>query len=273
MLFRSDRAAGLDSLGVVIGGSGNGEQMAANKVAGIRCALVWSEDTARLARELEINRVLVPANPGILCAMGLLLTDLRADFAVTRLLPATEASAGPVAEGFSALAERAEKWFEQEGIAPAERRLARTADMRYRGQNYELSIAVPEGPVTAATLQALTSGFAEAHRQRYGFAADEDPVQVVTLRVEATGTVNKAKLQSHPDAGPDAQSAVTAQRQVWLPERRAFAPTPVYAREKLRPGNRFSGPAIVEQMDATTLVPPGWRARVDGGLNLILEAA
>ena len=93
---------------------------------------------ARLARELEIGRVLVPANPGILCAMGLLLTDLRADFAATRLMPATEASTADVAEGFAALAERAERWFEHEGIASADRRITRTVDMRYHGQNYEL---------------------------------------------------------------------------------------------------------------------------------------
>ena len=96
---------------------------------------------ARLAKELEIGRVLVPANPGILCAMGLLLTDLRADFALTRLLPATEASTADVAEAFAALSQRADRWFEHEAIAPAQRRLARTVDMRYHGQNYELSVA------------------------------------------------------------------------------------------------------------------------------------
>ena len=227
---------------------------------------------ARLARELEIGRVLVPANPGILCAMGLLLTDLRADFALTRLLPATEASTADVAGAFAALAERADRWFEHEGIATHHRRLARTVDMRYHGQNYELSVAVPEGAIGPATMQALASGFAEAHRQRYGFAADGDPVQLVTLRVEATGTVRKAELKAHPDAGPDASAAIVHRRPVWLAEARDFVPTPIYARDSLRPGNRFAGPAIVEQMDATTLVPPGTTARVDAYLNLILEA-
>jgi N-methylhydantoinase A len=228
---------------------------------------------ARLARELEIGRVLVPANPGILCAMGLLLTDLRADFAATRLMPATETSTADVAEGFAALAERAGRWFEHEGIAAADRRITRTADMRYHGQNYELSVAVPDGPVSTATLHALSTGFADVHRQRYGFAADGDPVQIVTLRVEATGTVRKAELRAHPEAGPDASGAIAQRRKVWLAEAGDFVDTPIYGREALRPGNRFAGPAIVEQMDATTLVPPGWTARVDAYLNLILEAA
>jgi N-methylhydantoinase A len=228
---------------------------------------------ARLARELDMGRVLVPANPGILCAMGLLLTDLRADFGLTRLLPASEASTAEVAQGFAALSDRAERWFEHEAIAPADRRLARTVDMRYHGQNYELGVPVPEGPISPATMQALAAGFGEAHRQRYGFAADGDPVQIVTLRVEATGTVRKAELLAHPAAGLDASGAIVETRPVWLAETRNFVPTPIYARDRLRPGNRFTGPAIVEQMDATTLVPPGTTARVDAYLNLILEAA
>jgi len=85
---------------------------------------------ARLARELDMPRVLVPANPGILCAMGLLLTDLRADFAVTRLLPAKDEAATALAEGFAGLTTQAERWFEQEGIAADERRLTRTVVRR-----------------------------------------------------------------------------------------------------------------------------------------------
>jgi N-methylhydantoinase A len=204
--------------------------------------------------------------------MGLLLTDLRADFGLTRLLPATDASAPDVAEAFAALTARAERWFEHEAIAPAERRLARTVDMRYHGQNYELSVAVPDGPISPATMRALSVGFADTHRQRYGFTADGDPVQIVTLRVEATGVVRKAELRAHPAAGRDASAAIVQHRPVWLSEQRDFIPTPIYARERLRPGNRFAGPAIVEQMDATTLVPPGMTARVDAYLNLILEA-
>ncbi|MGD9883502.1 MAG: hydantoinase/oxoprolinase family protein [Reyranella sp.] len=228
---------------------------------------------ARLARELDMKRVLVPRNPGILCAMGLLLTDLRADFAATRLMPATVASAGDVANAFESLAARAGQWFEHEAIAPGDRRLNRTADMRYHGQNYELAVALPEGPVTAATIEALAEGFAEAHRQRYGFVAEGEPVQIVTLRLEATGVVRKAELTAHPEAGPDASAAIVGRRAVWLPEARDFATTPIYSREALAAGNRFAGPAIVEQMDATTVVPPGMTVRVDAYLNLILEAA
>lgn len=228
---------------------------------------------ARLAKELEMKRVLVPRNPGILCAMGLLLTDLRADFAATKLLPATTESVEEVAAAFAGLAVRAEDWFAHEEIAPEARRLTRTVDMRYAGQNYELAVPVPEGEITAATMQTLAAGFADAHRQRYGFIAEGEPIQLVTLRLEATGLVRKAELKAHPMAGPDASAAITGQRPVWFPEAGDFVPTPIYSRDALQPGNRFAGPAIVEQMDTTTVVPPGMTARVDPYLNLILEAA
>ncbi len=226
---------------------------------------------ARLAKELDMKRVLVPRNPGILCAMGLLLTDLRADFAATKLLPLAPESVTEVAEGFAGLVQRAEDWFVHEEIAPENRVLTRTADMRYAGQNYELAVPLPDGPVTAATLETLARGFADAHKQRYGFIAEGEAVQIVTLRLEATGKVRKAELPRYPEAGPDASGAITGQRPVWFPEAQDFVPTPIYSREALLPGNRFAGPAIVEQMDTTTVVPPGMTARVDPYLNLILE--
>jgi len=228
---------------------------------------------ARLARELEISRILVPRNPGILCAMGLLLTDLRADFAATRLTTLAAAALPGVEAAFAELQARADAWFDGEAIAPEARRVTRTVDMRYAGQNYELAVTVPDGPATAATLDALAAGFAAAHRRIYGFVAEGEAVQLVTFRAEAAGVVQKARFQPQADAGPDASAAATGTRRVWLPEAGGFVACPVYGRGLLRAGNRIAGPAIVEQMDATTVVLPGMAARVEAYLNLILEAA
>ncbi|MGD9615543.1 MAG: hydantoinase/oxoprolinase family protein [Alphaproteobacteria bacterium] len=150
---------------------------------------------ARLAAELEIRRVLVPRNPGILCAMGLLLADLRTDFAATRLLPLSSAVIEKVERIVVGLRRRAELWFDEEGIAPADRRIAFTVDMRYAGQNYELSVPLPDGPVNDAAINRLRADFAAAHRRLYGFVADEDPIQLVTFRAEATGIVRQAELR------------------------------------------------------------------------------
>ena len=228
---------------------------------------------ARLARELDIGRILVPRNPGILCATGLLLTDLRADFASTRLLTLSAAALPQIEAAFRTLRERAEAWFVEEAVPPEARRVARTVDMRYAGQNYELSVPLPDGPVTMAILDALAAGFAAAHERMYGFIAEGETVQLVTYRVEATGVVPKAAFRAAPDAGPDASAAVVGRRDVWLPEAGGFVSCPVYDREKLRPGNRIDGPAIVEQMDATTVVLPDMTAYVEPYLNLVLEVA
>ncbi|MBI3516985.1 MAG: hydantoinase/oxoprolinase family protein, partial [Proteobacteria bacterium] len=227
----------------------------------------------RLARELEIKRVLVPRSPGILCAMGLLLTDLRADFAATRLMALEPAIVGDIETIFAGLARQATGWFDHETIGTGARRVARTVDMRYAGQNYELSVPVPAGPITAATLDSLARGFADVHRRLYGFVADDDPVQLVTFRIEATGVVSKASLKARPLAGDDASDAIQGQRPVWLAEASGTVACPIYDRDRLAPGNRFAGPAIIEQMDATTVVLPGMTARVDPYLNLIVDVA
>jgi N-methylhydantoinase A len=228
---------------------------------------------ARLAKELEIRRVLVPRNPGILCAMGLLLTDLRADFAATRLTPLDKDALGPMEAAFAALEAQAAQWFALEHIAGEARRMARTVDVRYAGQNYELAVPLPEGGFGPATIAAIAEGFCAAHRRMYGFVAEEEPVQLVTFRVEATGLVRKAELRAKPLGGADAAAALEGRRDVWLPEAGGFVAVPVYARDRLLPGNRLAGPAIVEQMDSTTVILPGQAGRVDAYDNLILEAA
>ena len=172
---------------------------------------------------------------------------------------------------FATLHTQAEAWFEAEAIT--ERRVTRTVDMRYAGQNYELPVDLPDGPVTPASLTALAEGFAAAHRRMYGFVAEGEPVQLVTFRTLATGLVRKAEFKPGTDAGPDASAAIAGTRNVWLPEAGGFVPCPVYDRDRLRAGNRFTGPAIVEQMDATTLVLPGMVATVEPYMNLLLEFA
>lgn len=226
---------------------------------------------ARLARELEMKRIVVPRNPGIGCALGLLLTDLRANFATTRLATLGDGLVPDMAEIFAGLEAQAEHWFAEENVAPADRELKRTADLRYHGQNYELAIDVPDGPITPATIRALADGFAEAHKRLYGFVAEGEPVQLVTYRVEAIGFVPKAEFQPEPDAGPDASAAIMGRREVWFPEAGGFVDCALYDRDKLRSGNLIEGPAIIEQMDATTVLLPGMTARVEPYLNLILE--
>ncbi|MFK0386357.1 hydantoinase/oxoprolinase family protein [Agrobacterium sp. NPDC090273] len=226
---------------------------------------------ARLAKELDMSRIIVPLTPGTLCALGLLLTDLRSDFAVSRLMKVDESAVDPMVSGFNSLETQAASWFSQEGIEADRQVINRTADMRYVGQNYELQVQVPAGPVGSDTLEALVKGFEQAHLQRFGFIAEGEAIQIVTLRLEAAGLVNKAQFTPQPDAGPACDAAIIGTRDVYMDEVRDFVPCPVYTREKLKPGNRIAGPAIVEQMDTTTVILPDMQGVVDPYLNLILE--
>jgi N-methylhydantoinase A len=226
---------------------------------------------ARLAAELDIRRVLVPRSPGILCAMGLLLADLRADFAATRLMALSSAVIPDVEVIVAQLRGRCAVWFADAGIAASAQRIGLSVDMRYAGQNYELSVPLPLGPATPTMIDELGVSFAAAHQRLYGFVAEDEPMQLVTFRAEATGIVRKADLRQSADAGPDARAAAFGRRDVWLRETGTFVSCPLYDRERLCAGNRINGPAIVEQMDATTLIVPGATATVDPYLNLLLE--
>jgi N-methylhydantoinase A len=150
----------------------------------------------RLARELEMRQILVPRNPGILCAMGLLLTDLRADFAATRLLTLDADAAAPVIAAFAELEDRAIRWFDAEDVAMDARRVVRTVDVRYAGQNYEIAVPIASGPIASVTLKALAADFTAAHRRLYGFAAEGEIVQLVTFRLEAAGLVARPPGQT-----------------------------------------------------------------------------
>lgn len=226
---------------------------------------------ARLALELDIKRIIVPRTPGILCAMGLLLTDLRTDFMQTQIQELGPQSVRAIRETFDKLQAEADRWFEEEGIAPQQRNCERVVDMRYSGQNYELSVPFQAYEDDEALLHHLVEGFEQSHERQYSFLVPGGQVQAVTCRLAAIGKTAKISLPLLDAARNEASSAIVGRRQVWFPETGTWTGCPVYSRDALRPEHSFAGPAIVEQMDATTLVLPGMSARVDPQANLILE--
>lgn len=225
----------------------------------------------RLAKELDMKRVVIPRHPGILCAMGLLLTDLKTNFSATSLSPLDEKSLQVLINGFAGLDKQCQEWFEREHVAKDQQGTGRTVDLRYVGQNYELAIPLPAGPITGETIDALLKAFSAEHLRSYGFVSEGEPIQIVTLRVEATGGVRKAEFPAYPEEGPYASAAVIGSRKVWMSEANGFVETKIYERSLLKAGNHVAGPAIIEQLDATTVIPPDMVARVEPHLNLIIE--
>lgn len=224
----------------------------------------------RLARELEIPTILVPAIPGILCAFGLLAANMRTDFSRTLVVPAAVESLETINAGLQELRELAEAWFEQEAIASDDRAVQPVADMRYVGQNYELSVPLSSTSLDDESLAEALEAFHLAHDQSYGYSAPTEPVQIVTLRMEATGLVPPPALPLVATDGT-LEEARIENRTTWLSESGGWTDVPVYDRGRLSAGLRFTGPAIVEQMDSTTLILPGQEVEIDQYGNLIIR--
>ena len=142
---------------------------------------------------------------------------------------------------------------------PSERQaLLRQADVRYRRQAYELTVPIADGKITRAALDELAVAFHARHEQTYGHANRSEHVQLVNLRMTAFGRLPDLVLAQRADPA----SARVRSRDVWFAES-GFTPTPVHWRDGLTPGTRIVGPAIIEAMDSTAVVPPGWQARID----------
>lgn len=214
---------------------------------------------ADLARSLSIPTVLVPRNAGVLSAFGMLLADFVKDYSRTVMLQEQQAPLSRLKGLFKPLEERGTGEMVKEGVPRRDIRLERYLDLRYPGQSYEITIPFRAG---------YPAAFHRAHQRMYGHSKEGSPVEIVNLRLRVVGKTHRQPFQKHPVAGRSASSALTCHRQIIIHGRKARAP--FYSRELLKPGNTFSGPAVILEFGATTLLPPDYRCAVDPWGNLIL---
>jgi N-methylhydantoinase A len=231
---------------------------------------------AAVAEELGMRRILVPPRPGAFSALGLLCTDVVHDYIRSELRPVAEISADHAEGVFCELEERARGELAAEGMRPADARFTRELDLRYTGQGYELRTPLDglfADRLTADTLRAARDKFDERHAQIHGHAAKERPVEIVSYRLRVRVPVPKyqPRERTAPPTPRPAVGAVKGQRQVSF--NGAMIDATLYERDRLDIGATVVGPAIVEQFDATTVVPPGWSGQVDGHGNLVLARA
>jgi N-methylhydantoinase A len=228
---------------------------------------------AAVAAELGMRRVLVPPRPGAFSALGLLCTDVVHDYIRSELKPLA-AVAPPHAEGiFHMLEARARDELTAEGMNPDDARFARELDLRYTGQGYELRTPLDglyRGELDQDSLELARARFDERHARIHGHAAKELPVEIVSYRVRVRVAVPKYQPREASEMSGPLEAAVKGTRAVYFD---GAAPTRaiVYERDRLPVGANLNGPAIIEQFDATTVIPPGWTARTDRFRNLILE--
>jgi N-methylhydantoinase A len=221
---------------------------------------------ADLAALLAMPTVVVPRHPGVLSTFGLLGTEVRNDYARTSLQKPPDYDLGAVAAVYADLEGQARAWLATEGVAPAGRRITRLADLRYRHQGFELTVPWLERDLA---VDPLVARFHERHRQLYTYALPDAPVEIVTLRVAAAGRVRRFTLPSLDRRRAPRPRA--ARRRVYFAGA-GWRVTPCIEREQLGVGAVVAGPAIIEQLDTTTVVPPGQRATVDRVGNLVIRA-
>jgi N-methylhydantoinase A len=212
--------------------------------------------------------VIVPPSPGLLNALGDLVADFRNEFAQTLIRVTAEATPEELLEILDGLERRARDWMAEEQISPERQGVAFVADMRYRGQGYEIPVPLDLDEVRASDLARLEERFNALHEQLYGFRMPSTASEIVNLRTVATGDLPKPELPEAEPGGADASAAIVEQGEILFEGERR--PTPIYDRGRLAAGHRLTGPAIVTEFDSTTVVLPGYDAEVDRYLNILI---
>jgi N-methylhydantoinase A len=222
---------------------------------------------AELAAELDVPRVVVPRSAGVLSALGLLISDAVYEEGVSAVRPWAEVDPAALTERFEAMAQEGRERLDAEGYPPDRRRFERAVDLRYRGQSFDLRVPVPEGRLDAATLDAVAERFHERHERRYGHASPDEPVELVTVRLRSRGVVDPPALSMDEGGATDPAPRTTraARFDGEVDE------TPVYDRSALGPGAALAGPAVIEGVESTAVVPPEADAHVDDLGNVVIE--
>jgi N-methylhydantoinase A len=228
-----------------------------------------------VAEELGIRQILVPPRPGAFSALGLLCTDVVHDYIRSELYTFAEIAAEHAEGVFQQLEDAARAELAAEGMSRSDARFVRELDLRYAGQGYELRTPL-EGlfveRLTTASLQAARERFDQRHAQIHGHAAKERPVELVSYRLRVRVAVPKYEpREAAAPASPQGAAAVKGQRAISL--NGATIQATLYERARLRVGAIVAGPAIIEQLDATTVIAPGWSGQIDGRGNLVLARA
>jgi N-methylhydantoinase A len=218
-----------------------------------------------LAEELEIGEVIVPWSPGTFSAWGMLQTDMRHDVVRSFYKPLAGVEAQTVAATFDSLEAEGAELLEQEGVGASDRYYARSADMRYVGQEYTVNVPVAE----TISLEVIDTSFHDGHHLRYGHSTPSAPVEFVNLRLAAMGRI--ASTAPTYQAPTDQADPLLGHRQV------VFAgqehETPVLLRQHLRAGTSHAGPLVIEEDSATTVIPPGHTAALDEFGNVLITRA
>jgi N-methylhydantoinase A len=215
---------------------------------------------AALADELGVAEVLCPPIPGAFSALGLIGTDLKRDYVRTVYTTAAKADPEAIEAAFAALEREGAAMLDRAGIDPEQRRFLRAVDARYERQSYELAIPLSRPAFDRAALTELAESFHQRHRLTYGHDNRAEPVQLVSIRLTAIGAIPPLAVRETP--APAGTDPLTGRRAIWFRGHGAVTAA-VYARARMPAGLEIAGPAVVESLESTILVPPAWQARMN----------
>jgi N-methylhydantoinase A len=215
---------------------------------------------------------LIPLTPGVHSALGLLMSDVKHDYVRSKLVGLDELDLDEINQMFLQLIDRAKTELRREGFSDAEIRIEPYLDLRYAGQGYELTVACMMPPLKKEDLKVMRQRFDTLHEQNSGHKAETEPVELVSLRLISLGLVPQAKLSPGKMTGRKVEEARTGTRRVFFGKEHGALTAEIYNRDLFEPGHRLNGPAIIEQLDTTTVVHPEQEASVDEYGNLIIKA-
>lgn len=222
-----------------------------------------------VAAELGISKVLLPGSPGTLCSLGLLMADTRFDLSRSRIMLANRENLKEIRKIFTNLKEEGDQLLENEGVPSDMRKYVYSLDCRYENQNYEISMEISDGQMDEKILSELIEGFHDEHNNSYGYFDRNKSIQLVNYRLGAIGIIDKPTIPGSDKLVQD-DAPVTELRQVRYEGSREFKETRIIQRDSIKRGTAVYGPAIIEQMDSTCVIPPEWKAYNDRYGNLIV---
>lgn len=229
-----------------------------------------SMHAADLAAQLGVRRVVIPRHPAVFSAWGMLMTDLKRSLVRTRILQTDTASPAAIDEVWFDMQAQVLAAFASEGYDPGAVIFQRSVDMRYYGQEHTVEVPFGTGPATAASLGEAETAFHGRHEQAYTFRLPDSRIEIVNFRLTAVGPVEKPSLKPWTGASVGAVPSRHGERPVLFEE--GWLVSAIYERDHLGAGARITGPAVVQEPDASTLVPPGYALGVDRYGNLLIEA-
>lgn len=225
-----------------------------------------------LATELEIQTAIIPTNPAVFSAWGILNSDYREDVVRTNVIPLSEISVDRLLQMFEELAELGAGQLEKSGIPTAAVKYARVVDMRYEGQEHAVRVPVPsDAELKKEGMKALQERFDFLHEQAYAHASPGTPTELVNLRLTASVESKKPLMLEIESGSGDGSSALKATRKVYFKNADGEVDCPIYDRGKLGAGDRFEGPAVIEEWNSTVVVNPGQQLHVDAYGNLMIS--